>query len=257
MTFLKATAAASALALMASAATASTILIDDFDVFQTATDIPTNVPAVGNTSQTTGIGVFNLSRYFSVENTTGSLGGAPGAPGSGGTTLTSTSSGQLDQLTPLNTLVFSNDPGQSGIATIVYDGRVSGDDIVPLTTPIDLVGSGGNELFFFELLTDTPNFGGTTFTTTVTDSNSSATVVEILGPGFSPTTAFSLFGGIDFTDVTSLAFTFNTNELAGFDGALGSISVIPLPLSALLLLGGLGGLAGVSVASKRRRKSAA
>ncbi len=61
----------------------------------------------------------------------------------------------------------------------------------------------------------------------------------------------------DFTSVASLSFTFNgpITDPTTFDGSISSISAVPLPLSALLLLGGLGGLAGTSVMSKRRRKA--
>jgi hypothetical protein len=74
--------------------------------------------------------------------------------------------------------------------------------------------------------------------------------------------AFSLDGDITTNDgqgdfnweqVGALAFSIEALT-ENYDGTLGAISVVPLPASAWLLLGGLGGLAGVSAASKRRRR---
>ncbi len=64
---------------------------------------------------------------------------------------------------------------------------------------------------------------------------------------------FTFDASFDWTDIGALAFSVESIS-AEFDGALGTISVVPLPASAWLLLGGLGGLAGVSAASKRRRR---
>ncbi len=248
MKMFKITALVSAAMLAAPAAMASSVLIDDFSIFQTAADIPA-VPGE-NQSLEINAGLFGGSRFFEVFNTS-----TP--PGAGGATLTSTGNGLPagQQQIPENTLVFSTDTSQTAIATVIYDGRTTLNQAGSTFAPFDLTNGGLNDQFFFELVQDTPNFDGSTFVTTVTDTDSSATFVENLDATFSPFTAFSNFGGIDFSEVTSLAFSFNTNNLTGFDGGISSISAVPLPASILLLLGGLGGLAGVSSVSKRRRKA--
>lgn len=248
MKILKLSAVMGAAMLAAPTAMASSILIDDFSVFQTAADIP-SAPG-GETSLATGAGLFGGSRFFEVENTS-----TPA--GAGGATLTSTGNGLPigQQQIPENTLIFSTDTSQTAIATVIYDGRVDADTPATFAAE-DLTNGGVNTKFFFDLVEDTPNFVGATFTTTVTDaSNNTATFVELLDADFSEFTSFSNFGGIDFTQVTSLTFSFDTNALAGFDGGISSISAVPLPLSAFLLLGGLGGLVGVSTVSKRRRRA--
>ena len=60
----------------------------------------------------------------------------------------------------------------------------------------------------------------------------------------------------DWTSVGAIAFSVESLT-PEFDGTLLSISVVPLPLPALLLIGGLGGLVGVSTVAKRRRRRAA
>lgn len=246
MKILKLSAVMGAAMLAAPTAMASSILIDDFSVFQEAADLPT--ATAGSPTLVVNAGLFGGSRFFSVQNTSGG--------GSGGTELVSTGNGQAFQQTPENTLVFTNDTSQTGVATVIYDGRTTLNQVGSTFAATDLTNGGVNTKFFFDLVEDTPNFVGASFTTTVTDgNNNSSTFVEQLDLGFSEFTEFSSFGGIDFTQVTSLAFTFDTNTLAGFDGGISSISVVPLPLSAFLLLGGLGGLVGVSTVSKRRRRA--
>ncbi len=66
---------------------------------------------------------------------------------------------------------------------------------------------------------------------------------------------FTFGGAFDWSSIGALAFSVESLN-PEFDGTIGSISVVPLPASALLLLGGLGGLAGMSAAKRRRRKIA-
>ena len=95
----------------------------------------------------------------------------------------------------------------------------------------------GNIATYQELLTNT------TGSPTDVDFNTVLGLDELtFGPDF------------DWENVGAVAFSVEsiTTEFAG---TLTSISVVPLPFSALLLLGGLGGLAGASAVSKRRRKA--
>ena len=64
---------------------------------------------------------------------------------------------------------------------------------------------------------------------------------------------FTFGAAFDWTSIGALAFSVESLT-PEFDGALGSISVVPLPASAFLLLGSLGGLFGMSSAAKRRRR---
>jgi len=239
MTFLKATAAASALLLTASAATASTILIDDFDLFQEVVDVPVDVGDENSNTVGPDASILGGFRTLTV---------ATNPAGNEGSELRSTGLGS--GFNPPSALVFSNDATQSGTAIVIYGEDAGGSALGDLTM------GGVLDKFFFEVLS--ADLDGTTLVTEVKDTGTGvSSVTEVLDATFSPFTAFSAFtGDADFTSVGSLTFTFDTGDIKDFDGALGSISVVPLPLSALLLLGGLGGLAGVSVASKRRRKSA-
>lgn len=64
---------------------------------------------------------------------------------------------------------------------------------------------------------------------------------------------FTFGAAFDWSNIGALAFSVESTSIE-FDGALGSISVVPLPASAFLLLGSLGGLFGMSSAAKRRRR---
>lgn len=265
----KISALLSASLLAAPTAMAAPILIDDFDIFQSVVDAP--FPGEVNASVVVNATLFGGSRFLQVANTP--------AGGGDGSTLRSTGVGNTPQVTPASSLSFTTLNGNSGIARVVYDGRTNTANPTaagPGFAPLDLSDGGSNASFFFNVLTDTSNLNGAVFTTTVTSSlligdlpgladDFSATFSEILDPAtFSPFTGFSNFAGVDFTRVTSLAFELDSTNVIdpitglpnnGFDAGIGSFSAIPLPMTALLLLGGLGGLAGVSSFSKRRRKA--
>lgn len=237
MKFLKVTALVGASMIAAPAAMASTIMIDDFDVFQRVQDVPNG--GFSNNDLITGQAtIFGGSRELSVTTTPNN-----GTQPIGGSVLESTGAGGL----PVSdALTFSNSSGQTGLATVVYDGNGGGLG--------DLTNGGLLTKFFFEVLS--ADISGTIFTTTVVSNTGTGTFTENVGATFNPFLEFSEadFAGVNFGNVTSLTFTFNSNGVDSFDGTLGSISIVPLPLSALLLLGGLGGLAGASSVSKRRRK---
>ncbi len=235
MKILKISALIGATMLAAPTAMASSILIDTFDVFQEVVDVPTGTDV--NSSQV-GPEASILGGFRTLTVMTDPVGNE-------GSILRST--GAASGFNPPNALTFSNASGQRGVATVVYDGNGAG--LGDLTGPSGLLDS-----FFFEVLD--ADLAGTVFRTTVVSGANSSTFSENFDATFDPFTRFSSFDPIiDFTNVASLTFEFDTQGIANFDGALGSISVVPLPASILFLLGGLGGLAGVSAASKRRRKA--
>ena len=138
MTFLKATAAASALLLTASAATASTILIDDFDVRQTVEDLPGSNPNEGTAS---GGSILGGVRFMSVRTSPTDLVTDPGNPQPiAGSSLESTG---VSALPSSDTLKFNNDSGQTGVAVVKY-GLVAGGAALG-----DLTMGGVLDKFFF------------------------------------------------------------------------------------------------------------
>ncbi|NBB81435.1 MAG: hypothetical protein GVY36_18675 [Verrucomicrobia bacterium] len=236
MNMLKVSLAAGVVAMSASTATAATIMIDSFDTFQQVADSPV-LPGAPNTSTVNGDPtILGGSRELTVDTT------PDNAPATNfGSSLTSTGA-------PNTQLIFNNNDGQQGLATVVYGTDAGGAALG------DLTDGGTNDKFLFEVTSgDLP---GSLYTATVTDtSNASFTVSELLVTGFSPFQAFADFTGVDFENVASLTFTLDSNGVESFDGSIGSISAVPLPASALLLLGGIGGLAGFGASKRRRRKS--
>ncbi|MFZ5965211.1 VPLPA-CTERM sorting domain-containing protein [Thalassococcus sp. BH17M4-6] len=217
--------------LTAPVAMAAPILIDSFDAFQEVIDVPTGTDV--NFSTVTDASILGGSRFMSVTTD---------PTGNEGSTLRSTGTSGFN---PEGALTFANDPGQRGVATVSYGVAAGG---IALG---DLTDGNTNDKLFFEVLS--ADLNGTTLETTVTDGDSSASITETFDATFNPFTSFSLFAGIDFGNVQSISFVFDTQDVRSFDGSVGSISAVPLPASALLLLGGLGGLAAFG---KRRRRKA-
>ncbi len=250
--------------LVAPTAMAASILIDSFTTRQqvSANNISAGgTPLPGEQSPNTITGdpsILGGSRTMAVTN-------VPGV--AQGSVLVSTGD-------PLPAFDLLNDPGilrfaisaGVGTATVTYDGDIGGDPTVGLG---DLTNGGLLDRFVFGDISG--DLAGTTFLSTLeTNGGQTFSFLEFLAPGVSSTTMFTSLsqganGGdginfatlADFTSVASLSFTFNgpITDPTTFDGSISSISAVPLPLSALLLLGGLGGLAGTSVMSKRRRKA--
>ena len=264
MNILKVTALVGASMMVAPTAMAASILIDSFTTRQqvSANNISTGgtpLPAELSPDSITGDpSIRGGARTLAVTNT-------PGV--AQGSVLVSTG----DPLPAFDTL---NDPGilrfaisaGVGTATVTYDGDIGGDPLVGLG---DLTDGGTNDRFLFSDITG--DLTGTTFLTTMmTNAGQTFSFLEALAPGVGSTTKFSsLSQGVDggdginfatladFSSVGSLSFTFfgPTTIPTTFDGSISGISVVPLPASILFLLGGLGGLAGVSAGSKRRRKA--
>ncbi len=246
MTVLKALVVASASIFAASTASAATI--DLFDDFQKVED-DSNGAVQGSEVAAPVIGGF---RDLWVET-------SPEIPGLS-TSLT-VAGGFLS---------FSNDTGQQGIGQVAYDGN---DGAPTGLNSIDtdglgiagVIGSGldltfglTNPAFFFEVLEADGDF---VFSATVYDmaGNVHTYVENIFDGAFSPFLSFSEFTseGVDMTDVGAVIFQVDSVSTGiSIDGALGSITVVPLPASALLLLGGLGGLFGASTLVGRRRRDA-
>lgn len=252
-------AGAAATMLMASGATAATIVIDDFTDSQRVANLPTtDFPS----SSVVSGGMFGGTRYMEVLNNDGVT---------SGTSL----NGENGFLT------FNNDAGTTGVGYIVYDGTSDRDDatntdIGPGVNTSGLnenlvIGSEAQTFFSFDLSNFNPGSGGSTalFSAFVWDNDGNrAEFAEIIGAGpISPNLFLSEFEGddIDWTRVGALAFSIDSREGTSplgtfggdnFDGQVGviSVSAIPLPASVLMLLGGLGSFLGISAVSARRQR---
>jgi hypothetical protein len=227
-------------ALVAPAASAST-LIDNFTTgAQHVQDLP---GAHGNSSEVAAAGALGGYRDMEVQ-----------------TDLNETEASELRVFTSGGgILTFSNIFGASGQGLIVYDGQDgSASSAGGINTTglggIDLTAGGSQNAFFFEILGAD---AALQITVGVVDMlGVISTYTEILTSTIDPLLKFTQFtGSADFTNVGALIFGVASLS-PNLDGALGSISVVPLPASALLLLGGLGGLGGISAAKRRRRRKA-
>ena len=155
-------------------------------------------------------------------------------------------------------LGFSNIISSSGSGLIVYDGQdgdassAGGINTTGLGG-IDLTNTGKTNAFLFEILDAD---AALEITVAVYDMlGGVSTYSEVLMTTIDPLLLFTQFvGDADFSNVGALAFGVNSTS-ANLDGAIGSISIVPLPASALLLLGGLGGFAGISAVRRRRRQA--
>ncbi len=247
----------------ATGALAATVTVDNFSVDQSvsATGGPTSSTVCSSEDN-----ILGGCRYMQV---------ATDGPSQNGTSLEASQS----------VLEFANNSSSTGTGWIVYDGSadrssatfygdVAGEN---LDVAVNSTGLGGYDFLmgmsdgFFEFSAD--NFdnlapGALEFSAFAFDlSGNTVSYSESIDPlSFSPILAFSDFrsdwndpnsglGGFQFDNVGALAFRVDSTAV-GFDGQITQITaaVVPLPASALLLLGGIGGFGGLA-AAKRRRKS--
>ena len=235
-------AASTALLFGASQASAAVLTIDSFSSPQWVQDAPVTV----NASQVFDDSVLGDYRDLSVLNT--------GADGDNdAATELRVTNGKLN---------FSNISGARGEGTLTYDGSATGGAVN--TTGLGGVNFliGTDPFFYFGLPRDEPFDDRALFRVTVWDvAGGTDTYEEVIEPGFNQELAFSQFSGVDFSQIGALQFFISTTDPdfnISVDGALdlievraGDIAPVPLPASALLLLGGFGGLSLL-----RRRKKA-
>lgn len=287
MKFLKITSFASALAFAASGAIASEILIDDFSAAGVVTSNSGGNPATlevgdpgivgdarfmwvsgdaaptpaNNTAFEAGFNGITGSTQLGFSNSGGATGQAVlvyDGVGAGAGTET------FDFISTPASLVPSADfpTGTTAEIAVNTTGLATGLDGIDFLDGFDILQRG----IEFEFASFDPG-GQLQFEAYAWDmSGNRATFGELLenntgiptDVSFDTTLGLSEFipdgGMFDWENVGAIAFSVESLT-PEFDGVLTSISVVPLPLSSLLILGGLGGLAGANAVSKRRRKA--
>jgi hypothetical protein len=237
------TAAVSAAVIGSAApAMAASILIDDFNVDQRVEDLPR--AGEENFSQVSGGDIIGGWRDLLVETDSGSLDAAELVARDG-------------------ILEFNNVTGATGRGWVTYDGA---DAVEDDSTNVNTSGLGGEDLFqgglatgfLFEIVdVDLPGWY-IEIRAWDTAGGYSEYTESLPAGGGSPFVPYALFtGDVDWSTIGALQFfaqTGETNDVPALDGAIGRISVevVPLPASALLLLGGMGGLGALRL---RKRKA--
>ncbi len=236
---------------------ATTIVIDDFTENQSAVRANEG-PTSGFVCGAATTSIIGGCRYLQVATSQGQEGTSLGVD--------------------LGALSFANGPVSTGTGWIIYDanGDRTGADFVAEVNGVDFEASvfksglGGADLLrgqetgfftitpaeFDQTAGDVLNFSAFAWDTF---GNAVSYFEEVNLVSFSPILGYNEFAGdagFRWDSIGALAFRVDSRNVA-FDGQITSITAtpIPLPASALLLLGGLGGMAGWSMAAKRRRKS--
>lgn len=238
---------------------ATTIVIDDFTVNQDTVRANAG-PTSGSVCGAPTTSIIGGCRYLQVATSQGQDGTSLGVD--------------------LGALSFNNGAVSTGTGWIIYDGNGDRDGLgsvdvasvngVVFGANVYTSGLGGQDLLrgqetgFFTV--EPANFDqdeGTILNFAAfawdTFGNAVSYFEAIDLTSFSPILGYNEFAGsagFRWDSIGALAFRVDSRNVA-FDGQIRSITAtpIPLPASALLLLGGLGGMAGWSMAAKRRRKS--
>lgn len=227
----------------ASAATAATILIDDFVATQRVEDVvgaDGTPPRTSEIAAATAIGGF---RDLAALNDDGNV---------GGTTAEVTGAGNLS---------VNNQASTSGDGTITWDGN----DFDASETAIDTDGLGGLDLtaggvngrFVFDVLSADFPFD---FEMTIFDDDSSDSVSGTISGGIFASTPqailFSSFTGIDFTNVGAIQLAFSglaSGDLLinRIDAVTDTPNAVPVPMPLALMAGSLIGLGLLSSSRKK------
>ena len=236
-------AASTAFLLTGVPASAVTLVLDNFSSEQWVQDGPTMDNP--NASELAVGGILGGARDLAVTN----------SKADGNKTATS------EMRVTGENLKFSNVAGARGTGWLTYDG-VDGDGVAVNTTGLGGVNLniGLNPYFYFAAPANITFDHVAEFSVTAWDmTGKTVSYSELLAPGYDPNLYFSQFtgdAGFDFGNLGALQFMISSTDTAdSVDGAITQIevraSVVPLPATALLLLGGVGGLAVL-----RRRKQA-
>ena len=224
-----------ALAAAPLAASAATLVIDDFSTRQVLADRPT--PAFPKSSEAYGPSVIGGYREMAVKT-------LMKRPGPFATTFSSNVDGE-------ELLNFSNQSGQQGTATLLYDGAGSAG-----LGGIDLTVGGGKG---FQFLVENAD-ASLTIASTVWDVAGRQSSFEQTFPqtivGGRISFRFADFGGrADFTSTNAIRFVFSGPPNLDASVALLAVSPIPVPAGGLLLGTVLAALSLGASALRRRRKA--
>jgi hypothetical protein len=241
---------------------AASILIDDFDdIGQAVYDEPQG--GIGQTSQVGAVGNPNIIGGYRDLHVNSDIANP---------TATELETLAINGQTILG---FDNDTLTTGRGWVTYDGSnavtFGANAMESDTGTVDVDGLGGQDFllasadmtgFLFDIVTvdqDGLYIEIRAWDTNSTDGDAPDAVYAETLPagGGNPLVLFSQFtGSIDWSSVGALQFFAQTgpdSDVPALDGAIDriSVSVVPLPASALLLLGGMGGLGALRL---RKRK---
>ena len=215
------------------AASAATILIDEFTSSQVVADAP--IGSYSRTSEVADAAVLGGYREITVRK------GGRGGPFA--TTMSSNAGGE-------RRLNFSNQSRSAGTGTVLYDGRGHAG-----LGGVDLAMGDADARFRFTVKNADASM---TVASTVTDTAGGTSTLTQAFPrtieGSAIIFAFADYAGdVDFASVDSIAFTFSgpADLDASFDRLMAlnnEVTTVPLPAGGALLAGGL-----LALASRRRR----
>ena len=230
-------AASAALLVGAGHASAAVITIDTFDTAQAVSDAPfAGQPQGSEAFADEAIGDYR-DLYVDTD-----------ADGNFGATTLEVSGGEL---------TFNNESGVTGSGWVTYDG-LDGDPLTVDTTGLggfDFLDGAGAGFLVDVVRLDLPFLVTVTAWDMFGQETSFTSEVSASGEPFLPLAAFGndLF---NWNAVGALQFFADSNGTGNVDAAISSIKVdtgvIPLPASALLLLGGLGGFSAFGLRRKRK-----